>query len=72
MAIMGVFALLIGPWQATVLRGKAMRNPDGSSDDWAEQKTHYRIAVADLFLACPATILGIPLVLLGSRWGTMR
>ena len=28
-----------------------MKGPDGSLDDWHEQKTHYGIAVADIFFS---------------------
>lgn len=69
LALMGVFALIVFGWQIMILRGKAMKNPDGSSDDWHEQKTHYGIAVADVFLACPTCIVGIILVFLSPRWG---
>jgi hypothetical protein len=65
---MGLFALLVLGWQINILRGKAMKNPDGSVDDWHEQKTHYGIAIADVFLACPACILGIVLVFVNPRW----
>lgn len=67
--LMGLFALLVFGWQVNILRGKAMKNPDGSTDDWHEQKTHYGIAVADVFLACPACFLGILLVFINPRWG---
>jgi len=66
---LGIYVLLVGGWQIKVLRGEAMKNPDGSKDDWHEQKTHYGIAVADLFLACPAGIVGIILVFIAPRWG---
>ena len=56
LALMGLFALLVFGWQIMILRGKAMKNPDGTVDDWHEQKTHYGIALADVFLACPACI----------------
>ena len=46
-----------------------MKNPDGSSDSWHEQKILYGIAVADLILACPATIAGIVLVFICPQWG---
>ena len=69
LALIGVYALLVWGWQVKVLRGKAMKNPDGSTDDWHQQKTHYGIAVADIFLACPASIAGILLVFVSSRWG---
>ncbi len=69
LVLLGLYILLIGGWQIKVLRGKAMSNPDGSTDDWHEQKTHYGIAVADVFLACPASIVGIILVFVSPRWG---
>ena len=69
LALIGLMALVIGGWQVMVLKGKAMKNPDGSSDDWHEQKTHYGIAFADVFLACPASIIGVVLVFVSPRWG---
>lgn len=38
--LIGLYILLIGGWQIKVLRGEAMLNPDGSTDDWQKQKTH--------------------------------
>ena len=69
MALIGVYTLLVGVVQVMVLKGKAMKNPDGSSDNWHEQKTHYGIAFADLVLACPVSIVGIVLVFVAPRWG---
>ena len=69
LALIGLMALVVGGWQVMVLKGKAMKNPDGSSDDWHEQKTHYGIALADVFLACPASIIGVVLVFVSPRWG---
>ncbi len=69
LALIGLVALVVWGWQVSVLRGKAMKNPDGSTDDWHEQKTHYGIALADTFLACPASIIGIVLVFVSPRWG---
>ena len=69
LVLIGLFILLIGGWQIKVLRGAAMTNPDGSTDDWHEQKTHYGIALADVFLACPAGLAGIVLVFIAPRWG---
>ncbi len=59
---MGLDALIVWGWQIMVLQGKSMKNADGSSDDWHEQKIFYGIAFADTFLACPACILGIILI----------
>ena len=69
LALIGLLALIVWGWQILVLRGKAMTNADGSSDDWHEQKMFYGIAFADVFLACPASIAGIILVFAGPRWG---
>jgi hypothetical protein len=69
LALIGVYALLVWGWQIKVLKAKAMKNPDGSSDDWHQQKTHYGIAVADVFLACPASIAGVLLAFVSPRWG---
>ena len=69
LVFIGLFAVLILGWQVQVIKGKAMKNPDGSSDDWHEQKTHYGIAFADLCLSCPLSIAGIVLVFLRPQWG---
>jgi hypothetical protein len=69
MALIGLYTLIVEAWQIMVLKGKAMQNVDGSSDDWHKQKTHYGIAFADVFLTGPASIAGIVLVFFSSRWG---
>ena len=46
-----------------------MKNPDGSFDNWNEQKTHYGIALADIFITCPVNVVGIFLVFISPRWG---
>ena len=69
LTLIGLLTLFIWDWQIMILKGKAIENPDGSSDDWHEQKTHYGIALADAFLTCPVSIAGIILVFIGSRWG---
>jgi heme/copper-type cytochrome/quinol oxidase subunit 1 len=72
LALLGVLALIVWGWQIQVLRGKAMKNADGTADDWHEQKMFYGIAVADIFLACPVTIIGIMLVFVSPRLGSSR
>ena len=67
--LIGLYVVLIGVWQIKVLRGETMSNPDGSVDDWHEQKTHYGIALADVLLACPAGVIGIVLIFVNPRWG---
>ena len=69
LAMLGTLALVIALCQYRVLRGEALKNPDGSVDDWHEQKAHYGMAFADVFVACPVTLAGIVLVVDGSRWG---
>jgi len=67
--IMGLLSLFLWVWQGMILSGKTFKNPDGSADDWHEQKSHYGIALADVFVACPVNITGIVLVFLYPRWG---
>lgn len=69
LVLMGFVSIVIWRWQIMVLKGKAMNNPDGSVDDWHVQKLFYGIAIADIFLACPATIAGIIMVFACPRWG---
>jgi hypothetical protein len=69
LALISLFSLLTFGWQIMVMKGKAMPNPDGTSDDYHEQKTHYGIAFADVFLACPASFVAIALVFISPRWG---
>lgn len=68
-ALMALFAVLVFWWQIMVIKGRTMKNPDGSCDSYHEQKTHYGIAVADVLVSCPAVFVGIFLVATGSRWG---
>jgi hypothetical protein len=69
LGIMGALSVVIGIWQTQVMRGKALKNCDGTFDSWQEQKIHYGIAFADVFLACPANLAGITLIFLSPRWG---
>lgn len=64
-----VYMLLLASWQSQVLRGRAMRNPDGSSDNWRVQKTHYGLAFADLYFAFPACMTASVCLLIAPRWG---
>lgn len=66
-AIYGVFDVLILVYQCQVVQGKPMPNPDGSFDDWNEQKIFFGISLADIIFACPFTLLGILLLLFGSK-----
>jgi hypothetical protein len=68
-SLIGVLAFIIWWAQLGVLKGKGFENPDGSVDDWHEQKIFYGIAFADVFLACPLSITGIILTFAITRWG---
>jgi hypothetical protein len=68
-ALIGVLTLVVWWAQSGVLRGKPFKNPDGSVDDWHEQKIFYGISFADVFLACPVSAAGIVLAFLSPRWG---
>ena len=69
LALMGLFSLLVFGRQIIILRGKAMQNPDVTSDDYNEQKTHFGIAFVDVFLACPTCFAAIVLVFINPRLG---
>ncbi len=69
LALMGLYTLLVFGWQIMILRGKAMPNPDGTSDNYHEQKTHYGIALADVFLACPTCFIALACVFISPHWG---
>jgi len=67
--LFGLLCILIFGWQINVLRGKPMNNPDGTVDDWHEQKLFYGIAVADITIAVPVALIGIALIIIGLRIG---
>ena len=67
--LFGLICIPILRWQIMVLRGKSMKNPDGSVDDWHEQKLFYGIALADITIAIPVTFIGIIFIFVGWRIG---
>lgn len=67
--LMGLMCILLWGWQFRVLQGRAMKNPDGSIDDWHEQKLLYGTAVADMFIAVPVALMGIIFIFLNWRFG---
>ena len=67
--LFGLICIPLLRWQIMVLRGKPMRNPDGSIDDWHEQKLIYGIALADITIAVPVTLIGIVLIFVDWRIG---
>lgn len=68
-SIMGILSLLLFGWQVQVLRGKSMDNPDGTKDDWHEQKIYYGMSLADLLIAIPLTLIGIMLIFMNQKLG---
>ena len=68
LGFMGFVTVVVFWWQLQVIKGKAMKNPDGSVDNYLEQKIFYGIAIADLFLSIPVAIAGIIMVLITPRW----
>ncbi|WP_445475468.1 hypothetical protein ACT9XH_01605 [Methanococcoides methylutens] len=67
--LFGVITLILWWFQINVYKGKAMDNPDGSADDWHEQKILFGMSLADIVIICPLTFAGIALILIESRWG---
>jgi hypothetical protein len=69
LALIFVFTLIVLWAQIGVLRGKPFSNPDGTRDDWREQKIFFGIAVADVGVAVPLCLVGIALVFLAPPCG---
>lgn len=67
--LFGLLSIIVFGWQIMVLRGKSMKNPDGTVDDWHDQKLCYGIALADVTVAVPVTLVGIVLIFVGWRIG---
>jgi len=69
LGLMGFISLIVFQWQLQVIRGKTMKNPDGSVDSYKEQKIFYGIAIADLLLSIPVTLVGIIMIFIAPTWG---
>jgi hypothetical protein len=69
LAAIAVFTLLILRAQIGTIRGTPFANPDGTKDDWQEQKIFYGIAWADIFVACPLSCAGLIMIFAAPRWG---
>ncbi len=66
---LALVSILIFVFQWNVFKGRPMPNPDGTVDDWHEQKLLYGMALADLVLAVPVTLIGVALIFSRSRIG---
>ena len=69
LAAIALFTLLVMWAQVGVIRGKPFDNPDGTKDDWREQKIFYGIAWADIFVTCPASIAALIMIFSVQRFG---
>jgi hypothetical protein len=69
LSVMAVFTLLVLWAQIGTIRGKPFANPDGTRDDWREQKIFYGIAWADIFVACPVALAALIMIFAAPRLG---
>ena len=71
LALMALLTVLVAGAQIGCIRGRPFQNPDGTVDDWREQKIFYGMAWADLLVACPLSFVSIALVFAHPRLGLM-
>lgn len=69
LTVIAVFTFLVLWAQVGCIRGKPFENPDGTKDDWREQKIFYGIAWADILVACPTSFAALVLIFAAPRWG---
>lgn len=69
LGIVSFFTAIVLVAQIGCLTGRPFENPDGTKDDWREQRLFYGIAWADILIACPLTFLSVVLVFLDLQWG---
>jgi hypothetical protein len=69
LAAIAVFTLIVLWAQIGVIRGKPFDNPDGTKDDWREQKIIYGMSWADIFVACPVSFAALVMIFTAPRWG---
>ena len=69
LGLIGLLTALIGWAQFGIIRGSPFKNPDGTADDWREQKIFYGIAAADLTVACPLSFVSLGLTFAAPKLG---
>lgn len=69
LAVVSLVTVIVLLAQIGCVREKPFENPDGTRDDWREQKVFYGIAWADILVACPLSFAGVALVFLAPQWG---
>jgi hypothetical protein len=62
LAAIALFTLLVLWAQVGIIRGRPFENPDGTRDDWREQKIVYGIAWADIVVACPTSLAALIMI----------
>ena len=69
LTLIGTLTFIVARAQVGCIRGRPFKNPDGTSDDWREQKLFYGIAWADLLVACPLSVVGLVMVFTAPKLG---
>jgi hypothetical protein len=69
LSAIAVFTLIVLWAQVGIIRGRPFENPDGTKDDWREQKIFYGIAWADISVACPVSLAALIMIFVAPRWG---
>ena len=69
LSAIALFTVLVLWAQIGIIRGKPFGNPDGTRDDWREQKIYYGIAWADILVACPVSFAALILIFAAPRYG---
>lgn len=69
LTLIALLAFAVASAQVSGLRGHPFENPDGTTDDWREQKIFYGMAWADLTVACPLSIAGVALTFVAPQVG---
>ena len=69
LGLMGLFSVVLLWAQIRCIRGIPFQNPDGTADDWREQKIFYGIAWADILVACPTSFGALVAVFVAPRLG---
>ena len=69
LSLIALLTLVVLWAQIGCIRGRFFANPDGTKDDWRDQKLFYGIAWADVTVACPASLAGLALTVIAPRLG---
>jgi hypothetical protein len=69
LTIISLFTVIVLVAQIGCLTGRPFVNPDGTKDDWREQRLFYGVAWADILIACPLSFLSVVLVFLDHQRG---